>query len=137
MGCVGRGEVERKRGSHHLFGSGTCGIPRGPALTPFTGSGSQLRDKKRILRQRSRHLALSLDGRSSYWLYGSERILAPAQELDSGQVAAVSAARYQHVLDSIRKGVADQVGGLLWDIPEDIPIEDDDSDNEDGQAGFY
>ena len=23
-------------------------------------------------------------------------------------------ARYQHVLDSIRKGVADQVGGLLW-----------------------
>jgi hypothetical protein len=25
------------------------------------------------------------------------------------------AAHYQHVLDSIRKGVADQVGGLLWD----------------------
>jgi len=28
------------------------------------------------------------------------------------------AVRYQHVLDSIRKGVADQVGGLLWDAPE-------------------
>jgi hypothetical protein len=24
------------------------------------------------------------------------------------------AVRYQHVLDSIRKGVADQVGELLW-----------------------
>ena len=25
------------------------------------------------------------------------------------------ATRYQHVLDTIRKDVADQVGGLLWD----------------------
>jgi hypothetical protein len=33
----------------------------------------------------------------------------------SGEMAA----RYQHVLDSIRKGVADQVGELLWDIPTD------------------
>ena len=37
------------------------------------------------------------------------------------------AARYQHVLDSIRKGVADQVGGLLWDDPSD--------DGDDGAAG--
>ena len=29
------------------------------------------------------------------------------------------AARYQHVLDSIRKGVADQVGGLLWGTDDD------------------
>ena len=28
------------------------------------------------------------------------------------------ATRYQHVLDSILKGVAGQVGGLLWDAPE-------------------
>jgi hypothetical protein len=28
------------------------------------------------------------------------------------------AARYQHVLDSTRKGVADQVGGLLWGTPK-------------------
>jgi hypothetical protein len=25
------------------------------------------------------------------------------------------ATRYQHVLDTIRKDMADQVGGLLWD----------------------
>jgi integrase len=31
-----------------------------------------------------------------------------------GWSSAAMAARYQHVLDSIRKGVADQVGGLLW-----------------------
>jgi integrase len=31
-----------------------------------------------------------------------------------GWSSAEMAARYQHVLDSIRKGVADQVGGLLW-----------------------
>jgi integrase len=30
-----------------------------------------------------------------------------------GWSSAEMAARYQHVLDSIRKGVADQVGGLL------------------------
>jgi integrase len=31
-----------------------------------------------------------------------------------GWLSAETAARYQHVLDSIRKGVADRVGGLLW-----------------------
>ena len=38
-----------------------------------------------------------------------------------GWSSAEMAARYQHVLDSIRKGVADQVGGLLWDAPDDDP----------------
>lgn len=32
-----------------------------------------------------------------------------------GWSSAEMAARYLHVLDSIRKGVADQVGELLWD----------------------
>jgi hypothetical protein len=31
-----------------------------------------------------------------------------------GWSSAEMAARYQHVIDSIREGVADQVGGLLW-----------------------
>jgi integrase len=39
------------------------------------------------------------------------------------------AARYQHVLDSIRKGVADQVGGLLWDTTETADLS---SENDDG-----
>lgn len=41
-----------------------------------------------------------------------------------GWSSAAMAVRYQHVLDTIRKDVADQVGGLLWsnddgDWPED------------------
>ncbi len=36
-----------------------------------------------------------------------------------GWSSAEMAARYQHVLDSIRKGVADQVGGLLWGNEDD------------------
>jgi integrase len=43
-----------------------------------------------------------------------------------GWSSAEMAARYQHVLDGIRKGVADQVGGLLWD--------DTDGDPEDGSS---
>ena len=35
------------------------------------------------------------------------------------------ATRYQHVLDTIRKDVADQVGGLLWDASEMAPAADD------------
>jgi len=34
------------------------------------------------------------------------------------------AARYQHVLDSIRKGVADQVGSLLWGADDESPAAD-------------
>ena len=44
------------------------------------------------------------------------------------------ATRYQHVLDSILKGVAGQVGGLLWDAPESDPAAADDDDGE-GTAG--
>jgi integrase len=36
-----------------------------------------------------------------------------------GWSSAEMAARYPHVLDSIRKGVADQVGGLLWGTDDD------------------
>jgi hypothetical protein len=34
------------------------------------------------------------------------------------------------VLDSIRKGVADQVGGLLWGSPADAPSADESPDND-------
>jgi integrase len=42
-----------------------------------------------------------------------------------GWSTAEMAKRYQHVLDSIRKGVADQVGELLWDEPGDDDSDDD------------
>jgi hypothetical protein len=42
------------------------------------------------------------------------------------------AARYQHVLDSIRKGVADQVGGLLWGTDGDPGDKDDEEPGDDG-----
>jgi integrase len=42
-----------------------------------------------------------------------------------GWSSAAMAARYQHVLDTIRRGVADQVGGLLWDVTETADREDD------------
>lgn len=44
-----------------------------------------------------------------------------------GWSSAEMAAHYQHVLDSIRKGVADQVGGLLWGADDEPP------DNEENQ----
>jgi integrase len=47
-----------------------------------------------------------------------------------GWSTAEMAKRYQHVLDSIRKGVANQVGGLLWDEPGT----DDQDDNQDGES---
>ena len=50
-----------------------------------------------------------------------------------GWSSAEMAARYQHVLDSIRKGVADQVGGLLWEAPNDGPMDGGD----DGDAGKF
>jgi integrase len=40
-----------------------------------------------------------------------------------GWSSAAMATRYQHVLDSILKGVAGQVGGLLWDDPESDPAD--------------
>lgn len=45
-----------------------------------------------------------------------------------GWSTAEMAKRYQHVLDSIRKGVADQVGGLLWEEPEEDGEGGDDPD---------
>jgi ABC-type ATPase involved in cell division len=57
---------------------------------PFTKRISSLVDKKKIIRQRSHHLALSLDGRASYKLFQTERIISSAQELKPDQVAAVS-----------------------------------------------
>lgn len=39
------------------------------------------------------------------------------------------------MLDSILKGVAGQVGGLLWDDPESNPAADNDEDGDDGTAG--
>jgi integrase len=50
-----------------------------------------------------------------------------------GWSSAAMATRYQHVLDSILKGVAGQVGGLLWDNPE--PDLADEEDGGDGAAG--
>ena len=44
------------------------------------------------------------------------------------------AKRYQHVLDAIRKDVASQVGGLLWEWVEITPADDDD-DQDDGDDG--
>jgi integrase len=53
----------------------------------------------------------------------------PAVTSIMGWSSAEMAARYQHVLDSIRKCAADQVGGLLWGT------EDDDNPDDDGTAG--
>ncbi len=50
-----------------------------------------------------------------------------------GWSSAEMAARYQHVLDSIRKGVADQVGGLLWDAPADDQADQAD-EGDDGET---
>jgi integrase len=52
-----------------------------------------------------------------------------------GRSSADMAARHQHVLDSIRKGVADQVAGLLWDAPETAPADDGGSGGGDDTDG--
>jgi len=54
-----------------------------------------------------------------------------------GWSSAAMATRYQHVLDCIRKDVAKQIGGLLWNDP-DIdrdPAGGEDDDGGDGTAG--
>jgi ABC-type Mn2+/Zn2+ transport system ATPase subunit len=58
--------------------------------TPLTKRITSLSDKKRMVRQRARHIAASMDGRSSYTLYGSERIIEPAHELTNVQVGSIS-----------------------------------------------
>jgi integrase len=50
-----------------------------------------------------------------------------------GWSSAEMAARYQHVLDSIRKGVADQVDELLWDISGKDTSSEDKSTPQDGK----
>ncbi len=52
-----------------------------------------------------------------------------------GWSSAAMATRYQHVLDSILKGVAGQVGGLLWDDHENDPADDGKQIGDDGTAG--
>jgi hypothetical protein len=52
-----------------------------------------------------------------------------------GWSSAAMAARYQHVLDSIRKGVADQVGGLLWDNPDDDQADETEERSESELSG--
>ena len=49
-----------------------------------------------------------------------------------GWSSAATATRYQHVLDCIRKDVARQVGGLLWEPSADP--DDDEDDGDDGTA---
>ncbi len=43
-----------------------------------------------------------------------------------GWSSAAMAKRYQHLIDSIRRDVAKQVGGLLWDSADSGPDDDDD-----------
>jgi integrase len=50
-----------------------------------------------------------------------------------GWSSPAMAKRYQHVLDAIRRDVASQVGGLLWDGIE--TGQDDDGDEDDGAPG--
>jgi len=57
---------------------------------PFTRQASTLAGKKELIRRRSGHLAHAMDGRLTHSYFGSERILDPARQLDSAQVAAVS-----------------------------------------------
>lgn len=47
-----------------------------------------------------------------------------------GWSSAAMAKRYQHLIDVIRRDVAKQVGGLLWDTGDTQPGERDDSDAE-------
>jgi hypothetical protein len=51
-----------------------------------------------------------------------------------GWSSAAMATRYQHVLDSILKGVAGQVGGLLWDDSASASAADDEDDDTIGGA---
>jgi integrase len=50
-----------------------------------------------------------------------------------GWSSPTMATRYQHVLDTIRKDVANQVGGLLWGIETD---QADGDERDDGTAGM-
>ena len=49
-----------------------------------------------------------------------------------GWSSPAMAKRYQHVLDAIRKDVANQVGGLLWEGIEINPADDSDGKDDSG-----
>ena len=52
-----------------------------------------------------------------------EAVPTPTAMAIMGWSSAEMAARYQHVLDSIRKGVAEQIGGLLWGTNDKAALE--------------
>jgi integrase len=66
-------------------------------------------------------------------LQGRLAVPTPTAMAIMGWSSAAMATRYQHVLDCIRKDVARQVGGLLWDLPADVA--DDEDEGDDGTAG--
>ena len=51
-----------------------------------------------------------------------------------GWSSTAMAARYQHVVDAVRRGVADQVGGLLWAPPISGAIPEGAADGGDGPS---
>jgi integrase len=53
-----------------------------------------------------------------------------------GWSSAAMATRYLHVLDSILRGVAGQVGGLLWDLESDSAADDEDQSGFTGVSGL-
>ena len=57
---------------------------------PFSRQTSTLAEKKDLIRRRSGHLARAMEGNPAHSFFGSERIIEPARQLDSAQVAAVS-----------------------------------------------
>jgi hypothetical protein len=61
----------------------------------------------------------------------------PDGHVHHGEASPAMAKRFQHVLDAIRRDVASQVGGLLWDGIEINPADgaDDREDGEDGTGG--
>jgi integrase len=43
-----------------------------------------------------------------------------------GWSTTAMAARYQHMVDTVRNDVAERVDGLIWKVPFDRPGDDDD-----------
>ena len=76
---------------------------------------------------------------SRVWLWPpagcpARRAGSASQGPQPGASAAGHGGAQRSRLDSILKGVAGQVGGLLWDAPESDPAAADDDDGE-GTAG--
>lgn len=51
-----------------------------------------------------------------------------------GRSTTAMAARYQHMIEAVRRDIADRVGGLIWAVP-DLPATSDEDDEGDGSAG--